>query len=72
MGTDADYMARAFAQARSDGPSIPAVASGCGLREADLADFYHRFAGTLKVVTLYSQGVNQWSFGTDKANGTPG
>ena len=58
----------AFAAARSSAGSIPRVASGCGLEDADLADFYRRFQTTERVVTLYSQGVNQWSFGTDKVN----
>lgn len=60
--------AETFGRVREQSPSIPAVAAGCGLAEGDLADFYRRFARTEKVVTLYSQGVNQWSFGTDKVN----
>ncbi|MHC0052654.1 molybdopterin-dependent oxidoreductase [Actibacterium sp. D379-3] len=39
-----------------------------GLSEDELADFYALWAGTEKVVTIYSQGVNQSSFGTDKVN----
>lgn len=58
----------AFAQARADAASIPVVAGGCRLSESGLAEFYRSFAATGRVVTLYSQGVNQWSFGTDKAN----
>ena len=34
----------------------------------DLARFYHWFAATERTVTLYSQGVNQSSAGTDKVN----
>jgi assimilatory nitrate reductase catalytic subunit len=60
--------AETFSRAREAAPSIPAVAAGCGLREQDVADFYRRFARTERTVTLYSQGVNQWSFGTDKVN----
>ena len=60
--------AAAFAQARAEAPSIPAVAAGCGLPEAQVAEFFRAFARTERCVTLYSQGVNQWSFGTDKAN----
>jgi len=60
--------AAAFDLARHDAPSIPAVASGCGLPEAQVAEFFRLFARTERCVTLYSQGVNQWSFGTDKAN----
>jgi assimilatory nitrate reductase catalytic subunit len=60
--------AETFTRIRSERPSIPAVAAGCGLPEAEVADFYRRFARTERTVTLYSQGVNQWSFGTDKVN----
>jgi len=42
--------------------------SACGLDEDDLETFYAWFAGTEKVVTIYSQGVNQSSAGTDKVN----
>jgi assimilatory nitrate reductase catalytic subunit len=61
--SDAD----AFLAAKNAG-AIPRVAAASGLAEADLAAFYRRFATTERVVTLYSQGVNQWSFGTDKVN----
>ncbi|MDE1145937.1 MAG: molybdopterin-dependent oxidoreductase [Azospirillaceae bacterium] len=39
-----------------------------GLDPADLARFYDWFAATPRVVTVYSQGVNQSSAGTDKVN----
>jgi len=48
--------------------SIPAVAQACDLTETDLSDFYRWFASTEKTVTVYSQGVNQSSAGTDKVN----
>ncbi|SDX61940.1 nitrate reductase [Thiocapsa roseopersicina] len=60
--------AAAFTAARESAGSVPRVAAACGIPESDLADFYRRFARTERVVTLYSQGVNQWSFGTDKVN----
>ncbi len=60
--------AAAFQAARDGAASVPAVARGCGLPEEQVADFYRRFARTERTVTLYSQGVNQWSFGTDKVN----
>ncbi len=41
-------------------------ASGLGLKQ--LTDFYALFAKTPKVVTIYSQGVNQAQDGTDKVN----
>ncbi|MEZ9230920.1 molybdopterin oxidoreductase family protein [Vibrio amylolyticus] len=39
-----------------------------GLYREELADFYHAFSNTEKVVTIYSQGVNQSSQGCDKVN----
>ncbi len=54
--------------AKESAPSIPQVALSCGLSETAVADFFHWFARTPKTVTLYSQGVNQSSSGTDKAN----
>jgi assimilatory nitrate reductase catalytic subunit len=39
-----------------------------GLGAKDLAAFYQLWAETEKVVTIYSQGVNQSSCGTDKVN----
>jgi len=45
------------------------TASTLGVCESDLATFYKWFGDNEKVVTLYSQGVNQSSSGTDKVNG---
>ena len=39
-----------------------------GLAAEDLAAFYKLWIGTEKVVTIYSQGVNQTSSGVDKVN----
>ena len=39
-----------------------------GLNTQQLEEFYSLWAGTEKVVTVYSQGVNQSSIGTDKVN----
>ncbi|MBT0958301.1 nitrate reductase [Alphaproteobacteria bacterium KMM 3653] len=39
-----------------------------GLTEAELDEFYRLWSGTQKVVTVYSQGVNQSGCGTDKVN----
>lgn len=58
----------ALKTARESSPSIPAVAAACGLDEKDIADFYRMFTRTEKVVSVYSQGVNQSSSGTDKVN----
>jgi assimilatory nitrate reductase catalytic subunit len=55
------------AAARSAG-SIAEVANRCALDPASVASFYRLFAETERTVTLYSQGVNQSSSGTDKVN----
>ncbi|MBX9462717.1 MAG: nitrate reductase [Aquamicrobium sp.] len=60
--------AEALAIARADAPSPGAVATGCGLAEADVRLFYELFAATARTVTIYSQGVNQSAHGTDKVN----
>jgi assimilatory nitrate reductase catalytic subunit len=44
------------------------VAKQTGIVRQNLATFYELFANTEKVVTVYSQGVNQSSSGTDKVN----
>ncbi len=47
---------------------IASVARVCGVQEHVLQNFYTLFAATERVITLFSQGVNQSSSGTDKAN----
>jgi assimilatory nitrate reductase catalytic subunit len=44
------------------------VARHCGIDPRLVTEFYEAFAATGKVVTAYSQGVNQSSSGTDKVN----
>ncbi|HYI83145.1 MAG TPA: molybdopterin-dependent oxidoreductase, partial [Acetobacteraceae bacterium] len=46
----------------------PSAAELTGLNPADLATFIRWFAENPRVVTLWSQGVNQSEAGTDKAN----
>lgn len=58
----------AMAAARTFAPSTRAVAELTGLNSAWIEDFYALFTRTARVVTLYSQGVNQSSAGTDKVN----
>ncbi len=60
--------AAAIKTAKDTAASIPAVAQSCGLDPDDVARFYQMFLRTEKTVTLYSQGVNQSSSGTDKVN----
>src|SRR5438067_2932871 len=58
----------ALARARSMAGSAAATALATGLAEADVAAFFQMFRDTPRVVTLYSQGVNQSAQGTDKVN----
>jgi assimilatory nitrate reductase catalytic subunit len=46
----------------------PSTAADTGLAAADLARFLALWAGHEKVVTVYSQGINQSDSGTDKVN----
>lgn len=48
--------------------NVTTVAGLTGLTEAEVLSFYNSYAATKKVVTVYSQGVNQSSIGTDKVN----
>ncbi len=54
--------------ARKTAPSLADVAEIADVPSADLAKFYDWFATTERTVTLYSQGTNQSSAGTDKVN----
>lgn len=63
----ADFPA-ALAAAQQDAPDIAAVARGCGVDATRITALYDAFAATRRVVTVYSQGVNQSSQGTDKVN----
>lgn len=47
---------------------LSGVAAATGLSEDELTRFYSLFAATPRTVTVYSQGVNQSSSGTDKVN----
>ena len=68
IGAFTNDFARALAAARTSAPSLDAVAQIADVRPADLARLYHLFAATERSVTLYSQGTNQSSAGTDKVN----
>ncbi len=54
--------------AEQTAPDVARVAQVCELNEQDVSQFYQLFINTEKVVTLYSQGINQSSSGTDKSN----
>ncbi|MBP2299851.1 nitrate reductase [Azospirillum picis] len=68
LAAHADGAEAALAAARADAPDIAVVARRCGLAEAEVAAFYGEFAATGRVVTVYSQGVNQSSQGSDTVN----
>ncbi|HYZ21745.1 MAG TPA: nitrate reductase [Rhodopila sp.] len=64
---------QALAAARSDAGDadagdIDAVADMCGIDPELVETFYDTWAQTERVVTVYSQGVNQSASGTDKVN----
>ncbi len=58
----------AAALAAAEGLSIPAVAERCGLQADQVATFYRWFAAIPRTVTLFCQGINQSSSGSDKVN----
>lgn len=57
---------QALESARAQSPADLAAQTGLGAGQ--LAQFYALWAGAEKVVTVYSQGVNQSRSGTDKVN----
>jgi assimilatory nitrate reductase catalytic subunit len=58
----------ALDRARGLAGGVAATALATGLTEQDVAAFFAMFRDTPRVVTLYSQGVNQSAQGTDKVN----
>ena len=64
----AEGFGKVFAEARGIAGSIPEVAQATGIEEKDLVQFFHWFGTTEKVVSLWSQGVNQSATGTDKVS----
>ena len=56
------------ALAAAGASDLAATAALTGLSLGDLHAFYDMFAATERTVTVYSQGVNQSSSGTDKVN----
>lgn len=74
---DQDAIDRSYIDAHTEGFAaalqtaaidIKQVAASCRLNPDDVRRFYDWFAGQEKVMSLYSQGVNQSSSGTDKVN----
>lgn len=71
---DADFVAAHTSgvedalQAAVDSADLPALARSCGLQETALRTFFEWAAQCPRTITLFSQGVNQSSQGTDKVN----
>jgi assimilatory nitrate reductase catalytic subunit len=58
----------ALRAARAVAPTVAAVANATDLKPCEVERFYDWFASTPRVVSCYSQGVNQSAQGTDKVN----
>ena len=67
LGAHTEGWGDTLAAARADG-GFAACCAATGLPAADLLRFLALFAQTEKVVTVFSQGVNQSTAGTDKVN----
>jgi assimilatory nitrate reductase catalytic subunit len=63
-----DDFAAALRAARADAPTIETVAAACDVPASSVAQFFTWFAATTRTLTVFSQGVNQSSSGTDKVN----
>jgi assimilatory nitrate reductase catalytic subunit len=61
-------LSEALAESASSMQGLEAIAAECGIDPEVLETFYDMFAQTERVMTVYSQGVNQSSTGTDKVN----
>lgn len=68
IGAHTSGFAAALDRAEAIAPDPDMVAERCGVARKDVATFFDWFRVTEKVVTLYSQGVNQSAQGTDKVN----
>jgi assimilatory nitrate reductase catalytic subunit len=68
VGAHAAGLEPALAAARAAAPSLEAIAAECGIDPEALEAFYEEFARTDRVLTAFSQGVNQSDDGTDKVN----
>jgi len=54
--------------AEASAPDVPSVARACGIDAQRLEQLYSLFAANERVITAFSQGVNQSAAGTDKVN----
>ena len=58
----------ALKAAKKSAPSIKSVAKKCNLDPEDVAQFYQQFSRTERVVSMFSQGMNQSQSGVDNGN----
>ncbi len=58
----------ALAGARAIAPSMAGITQATRLRKSEVSRFFELFRTTSRVVTCFSQGVNQSAQGTDKVN----
>ncbi|MEI4507574.1 molybdopterin-dependent oxidoreductase [Sphingopyxis sp. CCNWLW253] len=71
---DDDYLAAHVAVPENfwdelgEGNDLWSVARACDVPVADLRRFYELFAATPRTVTMFSQGINQSTSGTDQVN----
>lgn len=71
---DADFLTASvttpedFWTTLDEGSDLWSVAKTCDVAPADLRRFYELFAATPRTVTLFSQGINQSTTGTDQVN----
>jgi assimilatory nitrate reductase catalytic subunit len=68
IGARSGGVAAAVEAAAGAVPSLDAAAAVADVAAGDLARFFDWFAAKERTVTLYSQGVNQSSAGSDKVN----
>ena len=63
-----DGASSALDAAEASAPDAQAVARACGVDAQRIEQFYGLFGANERVITAFSQGVNQSSAGTDKVN----
>jgi assimilatory nitrate reductase catalytic subunit len=68
VAAHASGLADALAIARADAPDADTAAALCGLDPETVEIFFEMFARAERVVTIFSQGVNQSEQGSDKVN----
>ncbi len=66
--TRIENLGATLSAARDAAPSVAAVARQCDLAPSDVARFFELLALHKRTVTLFSQGINQSTSGTDKVN----